>query len=591
MWQLLLIAAAGTGFLARCLQKRPAVPKEEESIENEVLSSFDDLGSELLTQISNGEDTHIVEDRKADPSVFPMSDQASGEVSATVTSSCGGSLEIPSSWKGKAKAFHGCRGRGFCLDAQCSGIRDFRHSEDHESNCSGPWNVGHTQKRSLRKKIVGDLQKRRKSSQHVEGKKLNANIVGKYEQSKGALWFSYGVGIGVMFMIASGKCEIDKLTLLLHQTIGLVQELKRQLDERKDYLQNSEMPKGCHGEIYTYQQEQPGAAANWKLEKEYPYSVGTPFQGNESGGSVITDEPAQQVTGMVEIEAELQAELEYIQMDFLQASSKLQRKISGFSELTNSSVDMVEGGLCADGLPGQWSSADKTPSEPLDISHDDDYGVSPYELDRRLRDLLEKQQEERISDLEVELKSTEIKLHAKERELQHWKERVQYLAELSFGANSGDNSASFEMTNNADGKRHNTRKASARSSVKSINNSEPEGNSMFPLWSFSHCTEGLLESTADSVEQLNYRGKMADFCTGSTDLKYFEDIVQTGWVPDFRDSTDGTCMDFVKHVADVGSDGCCESTSTSKRSIGQGIGDMHKNGSESSTACSVFGHE
>lgn len=588
MWQLLLIAAAGTGFFARCLRKRPTEPREEESTGNGALNS---VGLEFFSQISNGEDTHIVEDKKSDLHVFPVSEQAAGEASATIISTRGGSLEIPTSWKGKAEAFHGYRGRGFCMDAQCSKIRDSRHSEDHESTCSGSWNVGHTQKRRLRKKIVGDLQKRRKSSRNVEGKKVNADIVGQYEKSNGALWFSYGVGIGVMFMIASGKCEIDKLTLLLHQTIGLVQELKRQLDERKDYLQDSEMHNGCHGENYTYQQEHPDAAANWKLEKDYPNSVGTPFQANESAVSVITDEPAQQVTGMVEIEAELQAELEYIQMNFLQSNSKLQRKTSGSSEYSNSSVEMVEGELCADGLPGHWSSADKTPSENLDISHVDDYGVSPYELDKRIRDLLEKQQEEKISELEVELKSTEIKLHAKERELQHWKERVRCLAELSFGANSGDNSASFETTNNADGKRHYTRKASGKSSARSINNSGQEGNSVFPLWSFSHCTEGPLESTADSLDQLNYRGKMADLGTGSTDLDYFEDIVQTGWVPNFRDSTDGTCMDFVKRVSDVGSDACCEINSTSKHRVGQGIGDMHENGSEASTACSVFGHE
>ena len=114
---------------------------------------------------------------------------------------------------------------------------------------------------------------------------------------------------------------------------------------------------------------------------------------------------------------------------------------------------------------------------------------------------------------------------------------------------------------------------------------------MFQLWSFSHCTEDPLESTVDSLDQLNYRGKMAEFGTHSTDLDYFEDIVQIGWVPDFRDSTDGTSMDFVKHVYDVRSDGCCEINSTSKHRIGQGIGDMHENGSEASTACSVFGHE
>jgi len=117
MWQLLLIAAAGTRFLARCLKKRPALHKEEESIGNGASNCSDDLGLELLTQISNSEGTHIVEDIKADPSVFPMNEQASGEVSATVISSHGGSPEIPSSWEGKAKAFHGYRGRGFCLDA------------------------------------------------------------------------------------------------------------------------------------------------------------------------------------------------------------------------------------------------------------------------------------------------------------------------------------------------------------------------------------------------------------------------------------------------------------------------------------------
>lgn len=37
---------------------------------------------------------------------------------------------------------------------------------------------------------------------------------------------------------------------------------------------------------------------------------------------------------MVEIEAELQAELEYIQMDFLQSNSKHQRSTSGSSEVS-----------------------------------------------------------------------------------------------------------------------------------------------------------------------------------------------------------------------------------------------------------------
>lgn len=61
MWQLLLIAAAGTGFFARCLRKRPTEPREEESTGNGALNS---VGLEFFSQISNGEDTHIVEDKK-----------------------------------------------------------------------------------------------------------------------------------------------------------------------------------------------------------------------------------------------------------------------------------------------------------------------------------------------------------------------------------------------------------------------------------------------------------------------------------------------------------------------------------------------
>lgn len=74
---------------------------------------------------------------------------------------------------------------------------------------------------------------------------------------------------------------------------------------------------------------------------------------------------------------------------------------------------------------------------PSEIFHADDYGVSPYDLDRRLCELLEKQQEETISELEEELKSTKNELHDKEIELQHWKEHVSRLLELSFVTNSG----------------------------------------------------------------------------------------------------------------------------------------------------------
>lgn len=471
MWEFLLVAAAGTGYLARCLGKRPALPREEEQpTENEVWNCYDDnsgsvelaseLGLKIPTQIFNGEGFQIRGGTKIVPYVSPRSEQGSGDVSAPFISSHDGLIRpvMPSSWKGKAKGFHGCRGRRLGLDAQCSEILDFELSEDHGSNMEP------MQKRNLRKKIMTGFQKRKKMSQHFAGKKLDADIVGHHQPSEvnlaGALWFSYGVGMGVMFTGASRKCEIDKVTSLLNQTVIMVQELKIQLDEIKDYLQNSEMPKGCHGEIYTYQQEKPGAAANWMLEKD-PESICSYFKDNETASTVIIGEPAQQVTGTVELETEFQVGLDYIQMDFLQSNSSHQKQRTEYSESTDSS-DVADEGLYANGLPGQWSSANMTPFVPSENFHMDDYGVSPYELDRRLCELLEKQREETISELEGELKSTENELHDKEIELQHWKEHVSRLLELSFVTDSGDESASldsvsFERTNNADSKRQHTR--------------------------------------------------------------------------------------------------------------------------------------
>ena len=74
------------------------------------------------------------------------------------------------------------------MDAQCSKIPYFRHLDDHETNCFGSCNVGHTQIKSLRNKTMGVLQNRRKASRHVEGKKLNADIVEQYERSQGSVY-------------------------------------------------------------------------------------------------------------------------------------------------------------------------------------------------------------------------------------------------------------------------------------------------------------------------------------------------------------------------------------------------------------------
>lgn len=54
----------------------------------------------------------------------------------------------------------------------------------------------------------------------------------------------------------------------------------------------------------------------------------------------------------------------------------------------------------------------------------DPHGVAPHELERRLHELLEARQQERIDELEAELEHTKLVLREKEIEASWWKDTV-----------------------------------------------------------------------------------------------------------------------------------------------------------------------
>ncbi len=167
-----------------------------------------------------------------------------------------------------------------------------------------------------------------------------------------------------------------------------------------------------HQNILTFQEDKLGMAANHHPNRGSG-SVGTPSEENASIGSIITNEFVHQFGGMAEVDKGSHPTQENTQTKFLEPNfSNHQRNMLDLSE---SLIAMVEGGLCANGLSGHYScSENKTLVAQLKISDADNYAVSPYELDRHLHDLLEKQQEEKISELEMQLKSMEMLLCAKE---------------------------------------------------------------------------------------------------------------------------------------------------------------------------------
>ncbi|GLJ35796.1 hypothetical protein SUGI_0718720 [Cryptomeria japonica] len=348
-----------------------------------------------------------------------------------------------------------------------------------------------------------------------------ARIVAEHcQKPQGDLWLNYGVGIGVMVMISTGKQKIDELSLLIGQTADLLQELKGQVNANKNYMKNADVFMSiCHQNILAFQEDKLRTDV-YRCVNSGSGSVGTPSEENAYTRSVITNESIHHLSGMVELDKEYQAMLENTQINFVEPNfSNHQRNMFDLSE--SSSIAMVEGGLCANGLTGHHSSSEnKSPMEQLKISDVDNYGVSPYELDRHLRDLFEKQQEEKISELGMQLKSMETKLCAKEGELQQWKDRVRCLAEHSFGITSGEDSSSFEKASNPNGRRQYLMPALSNSSSKSFVGSAQEANSQLPWCPLSRCIEGPLENTADSKEQLDY----SDACNyaGLNSLVYAE---------------------------------------------------------------------
>uniref|UniRef100_A0A7N0VD98 Uncharacterized protein n=1 Tax=Kalanchoe fedtschenkoi TaxID=63787 RepID=A0A7N0VD98_KALFE len=192
-------------------------------------------------------------------------------------------------------------------------------------------------------------------------------------------FFGWGVGVGIMYMMSTGKAEISKLNATMDQTVKAVGELKSELCKRKASC-ISKSP--CHGDMNTYER------------CEYP-------------SSILTEEPEPQhaVQKMDQLEADLEYELSKLtscatELSFDKGSQLYQTEV-----LENGSKQMCNF--------YQFE------------------GVEPSVLDKKLSQLLIQQQESQINELEHELQSTNSKLHQKEAELRALKDCVRRLSNFS----------------------------------------------------------------------------------------------------------------------------------------------------------------
>ncbi|XP_056165826.1 uncharacterized protein LOC115671750 isoform X2 [Syzygium oleosum] len=208
------------------------------------------------------------------------------------------------------------------------------------------------------------------------------------------LLFFVGLTIGVTTSVVANKREVDLLDERLRQAQSLVQDLHEEL-EMKDLLTVKE--------IDTDGPRIPEDGA-------HPFLNGTttassPVYEMDNSSKSLTREPndgaAEKSDAMREIEAELEAELERLELNMKLTSVK-------------NTSDFVEGDLRPEEVDSQLEGTSKSDHDVRESSDgracSPNYAVSPQELSFRLHELIESRLEERIAELEAALEASQKKL-------------------------------------------------------------------------------------------------------------------------------------------------------------------------------------
>ncbi|KAI5665323.1 hypothetical protein M9H77_24646 [Catharanthus roseus] len=408
MWQVLLAAAvAGSGILAkRLIFNSDGTQPVSVSIQNDQKCLNESLQSQ--DSVFWGNDDGVQEStlkEQSDGSIFRFSSTSGAEKS--------------SNNKNVRKKIRGVSSRG-----KMEGLK-----ENSKGNAAKKCGVSGCEKRGWvvdqrgggNGKKVSVCLKKRRTSKIASGKCQSCT-------SKANSVFSWGLSVGIMYMMSAGKAEISKLNNAMDETSKIVQELKAELSRRKT------PPNSYAANVPTKLELQPknnremvaqSVVKKPISEKGVPVKVfafPTAEEG-ECSSSVVTEEQQPEAFEMDQLEAELETELQKLPWSTMECL--------GFEDRTDTFEDEVSA-----------REFHRTDDENL-YSHQPS-GVLPSVLDQKLCHLLIEQQEGQIMELESKLQRTHSKLNEKEVELQTLKDCVKRLTEFSLG-NASDEETDIQV--------------------------------------------------------------------------------------------------------------------------------------------------
>ncbi|KAJ6429535.1 hypothetical protein OIU84_021022 [Salix udensis] len=209
------------------------------------------------------------------------------------------------------------------------------------------------------------------------------------------LLFFLGMTVGIMSHVAANKREVDCLNELLKQNENLVQDLNEDL-KMKDLLTVKELV--SEGSSFQGTTENPSNSASSEGSTKKESDKSTKFDGREPD-----DEKAANSEAMSKIEAELEAELERLELNM--KSSSLERIFDSIE------MDRDDGHKKPDDLSDSDDDAGGSSTNPIDTAN---YAVSPKELSLRLHEVIQSRLVVRIVELEAALENSQKRLLALE---------------------------------------------------------------------------------------------------------------------------------------------------------------------------------
>lgn len=266
--------------------------------------------------------------------------------------------------------------------------------------------------------IRSDEGSKEKNPKRRKGQNINLtntkrmhNEMQASSQGSGAVIFCLGVSVGIISSILANKAEVAKLHDLLKNTENLVQDLHEEL-EMKDSVIVKELVK----EDDTSSNANENSANKLKPNETLVHTDSEILikYGDEATGAL---KAAETVESMSTIEAELEAELERLELNMKE--STLNGSLSEDDEFDPDFL--VQGELRADMLsnkPSSDPSLDHNSSNSSTPSHTPKQGVSPHELSLRLHQLIQSRLEQRITDLESALEESDKRISQLQSEQQ-----------------------------------------------------------------------------------------------------------------------------------------------------------------------------